>query len=748
MKRTLSGIFCSLVLVSSVFASGTSFPDTAGYRFASQIETLRSHGIVDGYADGSFRPDAPINRAEFLKILLLAVLGNEGSTSGDHHCFTDFRAAEKWYWATACTAKDLDIVSGYPDGTFGGDRTVNLVEALKMTELAWKLPQPVFFRAPDHWYDPFLIVASSSGVFNVLPNEPSHLLTRGEMAAMLFAFHQPIQDVHGASSSESSVSSESSASSASSLNNPFPLPLMHGTLLIEQISSGTNTTAVGSSNVPLLTFDATAGRQNVLFTGLVLAPQTGSLTAANRYRLFVDTNGDGKPDTSIGDGVVRGTTLVFSGFRYPLAIGGTVRMEVRGDFSPGTSPTSLALGFATSDPQFIKGIGAVDGRDLSPGIQVDNGACGPSICWTTVHTRAARSVTVQGLGNLYVTQDATTVPSRQALLGTRSDPLLRLDFHATGEDVLVTGIAIGGGTNSISSLELSVDGSSTPFATARNIGCDLLTTGLFCAKAGAGFLTVPKDQDVHVVVRAVLKSDAEGGITSETFTPVLTNVTSPASSIAVTARGAQSNQAMIQTNGDAFENGEVFIGRSTPGPNIAITGPTHDLVAARFASIENINPDPDTVAVPSGISAFGQFRFKALDNPNVYNGTNAITIKTLTFTVSAQNVTVDVSSFRLFNLQNSGQMVSCNADTNTGLITVTCSDLSGINAVIGAGSFIDLGLEGNVTIGSGGGSRLLQASLGQLGNRSVPGTITWTDGGVTFDWVDLPVTQVKSTLYR
>lgn len=55
-------------LTASVFAD---VPD--GHAHAAAIEYLQAHGIVSGYADGSFRPEATLNRAEFVKIALEAV---------------------------------------------------------------------------------------------------------------------------------------------------------------------------------------------------------------------------------------------------------------------------------------------------------------------------------------------------------------------------------------------------------------------------------------------------------------------------------------------------------------------------------------------------------------------------------------------------------------------------------------------------------------------------------------------------
>jgi len=50
---------------------------------SSAVESLASQGIVGGYSDGTFRPNNPINRAEFLKILLEARYASSGQTIPD-----------------------------------------------------------------------------------------------------------------------------------------------------------------------------------------------------------------------------------------------------------------------------------------------------------------------------------------------------------------------------------------------------------------------------------------------------------------------------------------------------------------------------------------------------------------------------------------------------------------------------------------------------------------------------------------
>jgi hypothetical protein len=72
MKKTLFIIvsICILIVSSYVFAS--SFSDTAGHWAEQYIDELTNQKIINGYTDGTYKPDGPIKRGEFLKLIMMA----------------------------------------------------------------------------------------------------------------------------------------------------------------------------------------------------------------------------------------------------------------------------------------------------------------------------------------------------------------------------------------------------------------------------------------------------------------------------------------------------------------------------------------------------------------------------------------------------------------------------------------------------------------------------------------------------
>ena len=96
--------------------------------FNNAVSTLSNMGIIDGYPDGSFRPNAGITRAEFAKIAVSFFKDYVSETIGDR--FTDISG--KWYTTYINLAAELEIVNGYPDGTFRPQNKITRAEAMQI----------------------------------------------------------------------------------------------------------------------------------------------------------------------------------------------------------------------------------------------------------------------------------------------------------------------------------------------------------------------------------------------------------------------------------------------------------------------------------------------------------------------------------------------------------------------------------------------------------------------------------------
>ena len=98
-----------------------------GYWAANYIGYMQQFGVITGYSDGSFRPDAPVTRAEFAAIASRFEKLTEGSKS-----FTD---VSDTYWAARYInfAATRGWVTGYSDGTFKPENTITRAEVAAVT---------------------------------------------------------------------------------------------------------------------------------------------------------------------------------------------------------------------------------------------------------------------------------------------------------------------------------------------------------------------------------------------------------------------------------------------------------------------------------------------------------------------------------------------------------------------------------------------------------------------------------------
>ena len=93
--------------------------------YNTAVSTMTKAGIVDGYPNGTFRPDAPITRAEMAKIIsLFAKLDKSESRFSD--------IAGHWAEAYIRLAAGNGWIAGYPDGTFGPQRNITRAETMTL----------------------------------------------------------------------------------------------------------------------------------------------------------------------------------------------------------------------------------------------------------------------------------------------------------------------------------------------------------------------------------------------------------------------------------------------------------------------------------------------------------------------------------------------------------------------------------------------------------------------------------------
>ena len=148
MNKSLTTIIAIMLFLTTtpfVFAFFTDVPTSN--QFSEAINYAQENNIVEGYEDGTFKPENLINRAEFSKIVINFSLTADNIYG--ENCFPDVRT--EWFAKYICTAKRLGIVEGYDDGLFHPKDNITLTQAGKIIIESLDYESP---RDPTIWYEP------------------------------------------------------------------------------------------------------------------------------------------------------------------------------------------------------------------------------------------------------------------------------------------------------------------------------------------------------------------------------------------------------------------------------------------------------------------------------------------------------------------------------------------------------------------------------------------------------------------
>jgi hypothetical protein len=184
-------------LITIPARTGASLSDLKDNWAEAAVEALLAQHLVAGYPDNTFRPDVPITRAEFV-VLLSGALGLPDTHRPVS--FSDAGDIPGWGMQAVQNAVRQGLAHGYPDSTFRPDAPITRAEAVVLLDQALRIYDPgagnTSGLAPS-WEDWAQIPAwaqapaadlNSAGILEGrTPQEfaPLVFLTRGEAAAAI-----------------------------------------------------------------------------------------------------------------------------------------------------------------------------------------------------------------------------------------------------------------------------------------------------------------------------------------------------------------------------------------------------------------------------------------------------------------------------------------------------------------------------------------------------------------------------------
>jgi len=165
------------------------FGDVSEHWAYAYIKQLFDMKVVNGRTPTDFAPDAPLKRSEIVKVALLA-FGYPVNDVVTRKPFKDVDI-DVWYAKYVAAAEAAGIIDGYADRTFRPDMTITRVEALKILMAAAKKKvttesaSPFTDVRPSAWYAPYVNFSFQHEIMRgrtPTTFAPGKNVTRGEMA--------------------------------------------------------------------------------------------------------------------------------------------------------------------------------------------------------------------------------------------------------------------------------------------------------------------------------------------------------------------------------------------------------------------------------------------------------------------------------------------------------------------------------------------------------------------------------------
>lgn len=175
----------------------TTFPDIQGNWAQAFIEALASRGIIQGFPDGTFRPNAPVTRAQF------AAMIRQAFDQPLERPATQFADIPANFWALDAIqeAYRMGFMEGYPNNIFLPDQNIPRVQVLVALVSGLDLSAPAQTTAllnqtfqdaaqiPD-WAQTSIAAATVNQMVVNYPNvaflNPNQTATRADVAAFIY----------------------------------------------------------------------------------------------------------------------------------------------------------------------------------------------------------------------------------------------------------------------------------------------------------------------------------------------------------------------------------------------------------------------------------------------------------------------------------------------------------------------------------------------------------------------------------
>ncbi len=177
-KITALMLVVAIMLSVPVFAFSDVDEDN---KYSDAINSLAALGILSGMGDGTFEPKGTLTRAQFAKIAVY-IMGKEDEAVVKTEAFSDVKARD-WYSGFVNVVAKENIITGYPDGSFGANEAITYAQTVAiLIRLLGYSEADVGYKWPSGYIEKAGALGISEGM-SISANEP---VTRDKAAQLIY----------------------------------------------------------------------------------------------------------------------------------------------------------------------------------------------------------------------------------------------------------------------------------------------------------------------------------------------------------------------------------------------------------------------------------------------------------------------------------------------------------------------------------------------------------------------------------
>lgn len=400
MRRQLKRALVLLLMLSMVIPMFSSqsfavnqegqFSDIKGHWAEEKIQAWIDEGLIQGYLDGSFKPDNFITRAEFMSLVNHA-FGYKGEAEIS---FKDV-SEDAWYYQAVSIARAAGYMDGYTDHTMRPENPITRQEVSKILALIKNLEKDV--ETANSFSDSSSIAAWSKGFVGAAAAatimvgytdesfKPLNKITRAEAVAALDnvlemdSLTEVIYDLAGTYEGQTIEGNVWITASGVVLKD---MEITGDLTIAEEVGEGE--ASVENVTVEGTTFVLGGGENSVYFRDSVLGEvkvnkKDGKVrivakgsTQVNKVILEsgakleedLDSDADGFSDVEIGGDISEDDEVIFIGYFNEVNVKAKVKIIVQ----EGATIEKVIVG-ADADGTDISGSGTVEETEIDPGAE-------------------------------------------------------------------------------------------------------------------------------------------------------------------------------------------------------------------------------------------------------------------------------------------------------------------------------------------------------------------------------------------